>query len=116
MYRNPYLRKPDVPGASRCSFTFFGDVIQQLDDLYRSKRRYRFNKWLPISESFPRLHSDGMIFQANQECNLTGIVSAWEIPHDVTGTVEFLLGPTKVNKWNAKTDTLEANADRKSVV
>ena len=107
MYRNPYLRKPDVPGASRCSFTFFGSEIQQLDDIYRSKKRYRFNKWLPVSAAFPRLHSAGMIFNATQECKLAGIVSAWTIDPDVTGTVEFLLGPTKVNKWNAKTDILE---------
>lgn len=107
MYRNPYLRQPDVPGASRCKFVFYGEEVSSRDDIYRGKKRYRFNKWLPVSQAFPRLHSDGMIFQANQECNLSGIVSAWDIDPDVTGVVEFLLGPTKVNKWDAKTDILE---------
>lgn len=107
MYHNPYLRQPDVPGSARCSFTFYSEEVLQTDDNYRGKKRYRFNKWLPISESFPRLHSQGMIFQANQECNLTGLVSAWSIDPTDTGTVEFLFGPTTINRWDSKTDTLE---------
>lgn len=102
MYYNKYLRKPDVPGASRCAFTFDANAdLLTRDDNYRGKKRYRFNKWQPISEAFPKPSSGGLIFNPNQEHPLAGIISAWTIDPADEGYVDFLISPVTVNKFDA---------------
>lgn len=102
MYYNKYLRKPDVPDSSRCKFVFDKNAdLTTRDDNYRGKKRYRFNKWHPISESFPRASSGGLIFNPNQEHPLTGIIAPWVIDPADSGYVDFLISPITVNKFNA---------------
>lgn len=102
MYYNKYLRRPDVPGASRCKFTFDKNAdLLTTDDNYRGKKRYRFNKWHPISESFPKPSSGGLIFNPNQEHPVTGIISPWVINPSDEGYVDFLISPVTVNKFDA---------------
>lgn len=102
MYISPYLSPLHLPAseATRCKFVYNTAGLTAKDDNYRGKFRYRFNKWRPISASMPRPHSDGMIFSADQEFNLSGIVSAFEIPHTSRGSINFLFGPTDFKKFD----------------
>lgn len=107
MYTLPYLRKPDVPGASRCKFEFLSQDTMDRDDRYMGKRRYRFNKWRPISDGFPQLHTKGQILHVDPEQPIVGILSPWTIPPQDTGSVRFTLGPQIIEQWDATTDLIE---------
>ena len=102
MYAGQYIPPLHLPAseATRCKFVYNTVGLTAKDDNYRGKFRYRFNKWRPISGSLPRPHSSGMLFSADQECNISGIVSAFEIPAGSRGTVNFLFGPTSLTKFD----------------
>lgn len=94
MFYYPRLVPTDVPGSSRCCFTFFSQETMQRTDDYTGKRRFHFNKWLPISATLPTAKAAGMRFECNQWSSLTGIVSAFGIDQsDPVASVEIVIGP-----------------------
>lgn len=102
MYVSPYLKPLHLPSseATRCKFVYTTAGLTAKDDNYRGKFRYRFNKWQPVSPSLPRPHSSGLLFSADQEFNLTGIASVFDIPYDARGSVNFLIGPSVLKKFD----------------
>lgn len=109
MYVSPYLSPLHLPAseATRCKFVFNTSTLTAKDDNYRGKLRYRFNKWQPVSPALPTLHSSGLLFNANQENNLTGIASVFTIPWNAEGSINFLFGPTILKNFDIASDVFE---------
>lgn len=78
----PYFRPPDVAGLHRCFFEFRSQEVTQLVDRYRNYKRYRFNKYVPISERFPEPSVDGLKFRVSNSTTerLIGMQTAWDLP------------------------------------
>lgn len=100
MFFYPHLVPTDVPASSRCSFTFFSQETVQTIDNYTGKRRYRFNKWQPISSTMPTVHSAGLMFECNQFNHLTGIASTFTLDPTADVKVEVVIGPQYFNNYN----------------
>lgn len=102
MYVSPYLAPLHLSAddATRCKFVFTTKGITDKDDNYRGKMRYRFNRWQPVSPSMPILHSAGMVFSANQEDNLTGMASVFDIPWNANGSINFLFEPPVLKQFD----------------
>lgn len=100
MFFYPHLVPTDVPGSSRCSFTFYSQETVQTEDNYTGKRRYRFNKWLPISSSMPTVNSAGLMFECNQFNHLVGMASAFTLDPTADVSVEIVIGPQVFNNYD----------------
>lgn len=93
MFFYQHLTPTDVPGSSRCCFTFYSQETTQKIDNYTGKRRYRFNKWQPVSSAMPYVHSKGLMFECNQWSSIIGMASAFTLDPTSTATVEIVIGP-----------------------
>lgn len=100
MYVSPYLSPLPVSDATRCKFVFNTGGITKKDDNYRGKMRYRFNRWQPVSPVMPTLHSSGLVFSANQENNIAGMASVFDIPWNADGRVNFLFSPPVLHQFD----------------
>lgn len=78
----PYFRPPDVAGLHRCYFEFRSQEVNQWVDRYRGYKRYRFNKYVPISDRFPEPTVDGLVFKVSNSTTerLIGMQTAWNLP------------------------------------
>lgn len=108
MFIYPRLVPTDVPGSSRCCFTFFSqETVQRIDD-YTGKRRFHFNKWQPISPTLPTVNAAGLMFECNQMSNLVGLVSTFAIDQsDATASVEIVIGPQELVNYDVSKDFVE---------
>ena len=87
----PYFRPPDVAGLHRCYFEFRSQEVLQLVDRYRGYKRYRFNKYVPISERFPEPTVNGLVFGISSSVTerLIGMQTAWNLPAGCSLTFKF---------------------------
>ncbi len=93
-----YLPPPDVAGVQRCYFEFRSQEVSQWIDRYRGCRRYRFNKFLPISERFPEPTTGGLKFTVAEmeTLGLIGIKTTVGLP--TNGEVIFRFSSSELQE------------------
>lgn len=91
-----YLAPATVPGLARCYFEFRSQDVLSSVNRYRGKKRYRFNKFYPISERFPEVTYDGLSFDVSQNTyqGIIGMLTPWSLP--IGGEVIFRFSSSNV--------------------
>lgn len=75
-----------VASVNQCKFEFASRETVRKTDNYRGCR-YRFNKWREISDYYPDVVRDGLVFQQDRWDPLGGIQSTWSTPAGSNATV-----------------------------
>ncbi len=91
-----YFAPPTVFGVTRCYFEFRSQEVLSHIDKYRGKKRYRFNKFYPITDRFPEVSYEGLQFTVSpsQAQKLIGVKTPWDLP--VGGEVIFRFSDSNV--------------------
>lgn len=91
-----YLLPPTVPGVKRCYFEFRSQEVLSPINRYRGKKRYRFNKFYPLTDRFPEVSYEGLQFIVSPggAQGLIGIKTPWDLPVD--GEVIFRFSSSDV--------------------
>lgn len=76
----PYLRSADIHGMHRCYFKFYSPDTVSMVERYRYNKRYRFNRWVPLSDFTPTPSQYGLKFSFSDKYPLLGMDTAQVLP------------------------------------